>query len=82
MAILVFSSMGIIPLGVLEVTMGFVFLAGVCSVPVLPSTYAYSTILVPDIQPAIINGIMMSAAQIYCLLVSLLMANLLNYGQR
>ena len=49
MAILVFSSMGVIPLGVLEVTMGFVFLAGVCSVPVLPSTYAYSTILVPDI---------------------------------
>ena len=56
-------------------------LCGLFCVPVLPSTYGYAVKLTFGISPTVVNGLMMSSAQLYAFVSSLLAAQLLLIKQ-
>jgi len=62
LAILFVSACYLLTLGKLSVSCMFAVLAGILNVPILPSTYGLSTVLVGNIPPAVVNGLMMSGA--------------------
>ena len=70
----------IIPPGILGVTCAFAFFAGMLNVPILPAAYSYATKQTGNMPPAVVNGLMMSGAQVYCLCASLAMTKILDYG--
>ena len=72
MVLLYGSSVFLIPIGNLAVTGAFAFFLGLTNVPILPSSYSYATKLVGQMPPAVVNGLMMSGAQFYSFLASLL----------
>jgi len=78
----VFALCLIIPLGYLPLTLVLGGFIGLVNVPILPSSYALVAKLTPGMAPAVVNGLMMSGAQIFAFLASLIMTGLLNYGQR
>lgn len=71
----------IIPIGILGVTGVLGFFLGMFNVPILPSAYAYSVKLTNNMPPAVVNGLMMSAAQVYAFCASLLTTYLFQFGQ-
>ena len=72
----------IIPPGILVLTCVFAFFAGMLNVPILPAAYSYATKQTGNMPPAVVNGLMMSGAQVYCLCSSLVMTYILGFGQR
>ena len=71
-----------IPPGILGLTCTFAFFAGMLNVPILPAAYSYATKQTGNIPPAVVNGLMMSGAQVYCFCASLAMTYILGAGQR
>ena len=51
------------------------------NVPILPSTYAYATRIDSSVPQQVVNGLMMSGAQLYSFFMSLLVTYLLEFGQ-
>ena len=72
MVVLYVGAIFLIPIGDLIVTMALAVFLGLFNVPILPSSYSYSTKLVGQMPPAVVNGLMMSGAQTYSFLASLL----------
>ena len=70
------------PLGNLPVTLSIVGLLGFFTVPILPSSYAFVSKITPGMAPSVVNGLMMSGAQLYSFFGSLFATWLLSYGQR
>lgn len=62
MGLLFVAALYLIPLGDLWVTLIFAFLAGSLNVPILPASYAFVSKILPGMAPAVVNGLMMSAA--------------------
>ena len=81
MLLLFVTALFIIPVGMLALTCVFAFLAGALNVPILPSSYAFVSKLMPGMAPAVVNGFMMSCAYVYSLCVTLWATWLLEYGQ-
>ena len=75
------GGMFIIPIGILSVTCALGFFLGMFNVPILPSAYAYSVKLTNNMPPAVVNGLMMSAAQVYAFCATLLTTFLFQFGQ-
>jgi MFS family permease len=80
--IVIFSCIVLIPLGNLYVTLILGAFLGFFTVPILPSSYAFAAKITPGMAPAVVNGLMMSGAQLYSFFGSLIITWLLNYGQR
>jgi len=70
------------PLGSLPVTVTIVALLGIFTVPILPSSYAFVSKITPGMAPSVVNGLMMSGAQLYSFFGSLVATWMLSYGQR
>lgn len=81
MVVLYGGSMFLIPIGDLAVTGALAIFLGVFNVPILPSSYSYATKLVGQMPPAVVNGLMMSGAQTYTFLASLILTYLLGQDQ-
>ena len=62
----------IIPAGLLWLTIIGCFFAGLLCVPVLPATFPLACRLAPNVHPSVINGMMMSGAQLYSFVASLI----------
>ena len=77
---LYFSALFLLPIGNLVVTCGVCFFAGMLNVPILPSTYAYATRIDSSVPQQVVNGLMMSGAQLYSFFMSLLVTYLLEFG--
>ena len=82
LALIYISSIFLLPIGNLGLTCTFAFFAGLFNVPILPSSYSYATKLTGQMPPAVVNGLMMSASQLYCFFASLLETWLLGQDQR
>jgi len=78
--LLVFLSLFLLPLGKLWITCIFAFFVGLLSVPILPACYQYAGTLTGKLPPAVVNGLMMSAAQSWACIFSLIETFLLSYG--
>ena len=70
-ALLFISAEFLLPVGNLGLTSIFAFLAGSLIVPILPSSYSYVSLLTPGMAPAVVNGLMMSGAQFYAIVATL-----------
>lgn len=81
LAILYLFAMFLLPIGSLPITCGFAFFAGLLNVPILPSSYSFATKITGQMPPAVVNGLMMSGAQLYSFAASLFVTFLLSKGQ-
>lgn len=79
MTLLYLCALYLIPLGNLGATVVFCFFGGLLNVPILPASYAFVSKLIPGMIPAVVNGLMMSAAMVYSCFLSLLMVWLLSF---
>ena len=79
LAVLYGCAMFMLPIGSLPLTCVFAFFAGILNVPILPCAYSYATKLTGQMPPAVVNGLMMSGAQLYSFISSLLVTLLLSY---
>ena len=68
----------VIPIGKLWITCFFAFFAGLFDVPVLPACYQYAATQAGKTPPGVVNGLMMSGAQTWALINSLLTTYLLS----
>ena len=71
----------ILPPGIFVLTCVFGLLAGMFNVPILPATYSFATKITGNIPPAVVSGLMMSGAQLYCFIASVVQTWLYGYGQ-
>ena len=60
----------ILPPGIFVLTCVFGLLAGMFNVPILPATYSFATKITGSMPPAVVSGLMMSGAQLYCFIAS------------
>ena len=70
----------IIPSGSLPLTMLAVMILGTFISPILPAGYSYSALITSPIGPAVANGFMMTFAQLYATLWTIVDAWLLTYN--
>ena len=78
---LYFTAIFLLPIGNLFVTCAVCFFAGMLNVPILPSTYAFATKIDSSVPQQVVNGLMMSGAQLFSFFESLLASYLLSFGQ-
>ena len=83
MAVLYALGLVLLPIGNFWITSAFAFFAGIFNVPILPACYSYAANkLVGHMPPSVVNGLMMSFAQLYTFCMSFLIAYLLSIEQR
>ena len=75
-------SIFILPTGKLWITCTFALFGGLFNVPMLPASYRYAGSLSTKFPPLLVNGIMMSAAQTWAVISTLITTKLLEYGQQ
>lgn len=80
LALLLAAGCYFVPLGDLTISCMFAVFAGLFNVPILPSTYGLSTKLVGNMPPAVVNGLMMSGAQLYAFFATLALTAILDIG--
>ena len=78
MAILYGLSNIMLPIGNIYLTFIFSIFAGIFNVPILPACYGYSAVLTGSMPPSVVNGFMMSCAQLYSCAFSFFQAWLLQ----
>lgn len=79
--ILFITGMYLLSLGVFWVTCLLAVFLGMALIPVLPAGYALAAKVASNFPPNVVNGLMMSVAQVYSFIVSYLMTWLLSYGK-
>ena len=73
-------SVFILPLGKLWITCIFAVLGGLFNVPVLPASFHYAGSLSTKFPPLLVNGIMMSTAQTWAVISTIITTMLLEHG--
>jgi len=71
----------VIPLGNFYITISFGAVGGILNVPILPATYPYTVLISQPTPPAVVNGYMMTGAQLYAFIFSLFYAWTLSISQ-
>ena len=64
--------------GILWLNCLFAFFLGLLILPILPASYGFVAKVTGTIPPAVVNGLMMSGAQLYSFFVSLIVSALLG----
>ena len=80
--VVVASLFVLLPIGNLYVTLVAAAFLGFFTVPILPSSYAFVAKITVGMAPSVVNGLMMSSAQLYSFVGSLIGTWLIIYGQR
>lgn len=80
--VVILSGIVLLPLGKLPLTLTVGGFLGFFTVPILPSSYAFVAKITSGMAPAVVNGMMMSGAQLYSFFAALIATWLLSYGQR
>ena len=67
--------------GILGWTCLFSFMLGLMILPILPSSYGFAGKVTGTVPPAVVNGLMMSGAQLYSFFASLITSALLGHSR-
>ena len=70
----------VIPAGNIYLTIFLAAIIGIFMTPILPAGYSFSVHLTHPLPPAVSNGLMMTASQLFATLWSIMGAALLNYN--
>lgn len=72
---------GFIWIGNFPATVVFSCVTGFVQVPILPATYPFTVLISQPVPPAIVNGYMMTAAQLEAFFMSFIIAYVSKWGQ-
>ena len=79
--ILFLISTVLMPIGAFWLTCSVAVLLGIVNVPILPSSYQYAVKVSVRMPPAVLNGLMMSGATLWAVIVTIIEACILENGQ-